>query len=67
MQMQEPIHPAQIEALKRMSPEQKLQAVMNMWELSRQMLATQIRTNHPEWDEDSVWKEVRRRLIYATT
>jgi hypothetical protein len=38
-----------------------------MIEFGRQMLATQIRTNHPEWDESAVWKEVRRRWIYGTS
>jgi hypothetical protein len=63
--MIEPIHPAQIEALKKMTPEAKLRAIIQMWELSREMLASGIRLRHPDWDEAAVWEEVRRRLIYG--
>jgi Rv0078B-related antitoxin len=61
--MIEPIHPAQIAALKKMTDEEKFRAVCEMWNLAREMLATQIRTNHHDWAEEEVWKEVRRRLI----
>jgi hypothetical protein len=60
-------HPVQVAAYKRMSPEQKLKAMMEMWELAREMFATQTHTRHPDWDEAAVWNEVRRRLINATT
>jgi hypothetical protein len=63
--MIEPIHPAQIEALKKMTPEAKLRAIIQMWELCREMLAAGIRLRHPDWDETAVWEEVRRRLIYG--
>jgi hypothetical protein len=63
--MDEPIHPAQIEALKRMTPAQKLAAISQMWNLGRELMATGIRMRHPDWDESAVWEEVRRRLIYG--
>lgn len=57
----------QVAAYKRMSPEQKLKAMMEMWKLAREMFATQTRMRHPDWDEKAVWNEVKRRLINATT
>jgi hypothetical protein len=65
--MIERLHPAQIAALKKMTPEQKVLAVCEMWNLAREMLATQIRERHPDWDEPMVWEEVRRRLIHGTS
>ncbi len=65
--MIEPIHPAQVAALKKMTVAEKLFAVCQMWELGRQMLATQIRERHADWNEEQVWEEVRRRLIYGTS
>ncbi len=63
--MIEPIHPVQIEALKKMTPEAKLKAIIDMWHLGREMMATGIRMRHPDWDEAAVWEEVRQRLIYG--
>jgi hypothetical protein len=65
--MDEPIHPVQIEALKRMTPEQKLRAVAEMWHFARAALAQQIRGKHPDWDDAAVDEEVKRRLIYGTS
>jgi hypothetical protein len=65
--MDEPLHPIQIEALKKMSVGAKVQAICDMWELARQMLATGTRMRHPDWDEAAVWEEVRRRLIHGTS
>jgi hypothetical protein len=62
---EEPIHPVQIAAFKRMTAEQKLMAVAE-WEFARECLATQTRTKHRTWDETAVWEEVRRRLIYGS-
>ena len=65
--MDEPIHPVQLEALKRMTPEQKLRAVAEMWHFAREALALQIRGQHPDWDEVAIAEEVKRRLIYGTS
>ena len=49
-----------------MTPEQKLRAVGQFWQLGKEMLAAGIRLRHPDWDDSAVQAEVRRRLIYAT-
>jgi hypothetical protein len=61
--MQEPIHSGQIAALKKMSDQQKLQAMADMWELSREMLASELRKRYSDWGEEAIWKEVRLRFL----
>ena len=59
------IHPAQLEAYRRMSPAEKLNLAMEMrdaaWELKRAYL----RSLHPEWSTEQVEEAVREIFSHA--
>ena len=65
--LEEAIHPVQIAAFRRMSAGQKLDALAQMYRMSRQMLANRVWRQHPEWDAATVEREVSRLFAYGTS
>ncbi|HEY3077146.1 MAG TPA: hypothetical protein VGJ74_18405 [Burkholderiales bacterium] len=65
--MDEPIHPVQLEAFRRMTPEQKLQRVAELYEAGVQLKAAGLRLAHPDWPQERLEFEARRSLLYAGT
>lgn len=61
------LHPKQIEAYRRMSPERKLEIAAELREAAWQMKAAGIRMQHPDWSEERVQEEVRRIFLLART
>ena len=53
------------ELRKRMTPEQKLNAMSQLYWSAREMKAGYLRSTHPEWSEERVQKEVRDAFIRA--
>jgi len=65
--MNEPIHPVQVEGFRRMSPAQKLQMVADLYETGIRLRVAGLRLAHPGWPEDQLEQEARRSLLYAGT
>ena len=65
--MDESIHPVQLEALKRATPAQKLEAVAALYETGIRLRMEGLRMTHPEWTEDQRESEARRSLRHAGT
>lgn len=65
--VQEPIHPVQLEALKRATPAQKLQAVAALYEAGIRLRMEGLRMTHPDWPDERLEREARRSLLYAGT
>lgn len=65
--MNEPIHPVQLEALKRATPAQKLAAVAALYEAGIQLRMAGLRMTHPDWSDERLEREARRSLMYAGT
>lgn len=65
--MNEPIHPVQLEALKRATPAQKLQAVAALYEAGIRLRMAGLRMAHPDWPDDRLAFEARRSLRHAGT
>lgn len=65
--MDEAIHPVQLDALKRASPAQKLQAVAALYQAGIQLKMAGLRMRHPEWPEERLEHEARRSLRHAGT
>lgn len=65
--MHEPIHPVQLEALKRATPAQKLAAVAALYEAAIRLRMAGLRMTHADWPEDRVEYEARRSLRHAGT
>lgn len=63
----DPFHPAQIASFRRMTTRQKLDALAQMVRAARWLLASQIRRHHPEWDADTIQREVSRRFAHGTS
>jgi hypothetical protein len=65
--MHEPLHPVQVEGWRRMTPEQKLRMVCELYETGIQLRAAGLRTQHPDWPQERLEFEARRSLLYAGT
>lgn len=65
--MDEPIHPVQLEALKRATPAQKIEAVAALYEAGIRLRMAGLRTTHPDWSEGRLSLEARRSLRHAGT
>lgn len=53
------------EAIHKMTPEQKLEAAMNLYWTAREFKAAGLRMQFPHWNEDQVQAEVRKIFLYA--
>lgn len=65
--LDEPIHPMQIAAFRRMTTGQKLDAMAQMYQMARGMIAAQVRAQHPDWDQETLQREVSRRFLHGTS
>ena len=65
--MDEPIHPVQIEGLRRMTPAQKLQMVADLYNAGIRLKAAGLRLAHPDWSDERLEREARRSLRHAGT
>ncbi len=61
------LHPAQIEAYRRMTPRQKLDQAMAMYWQARRLKASYLRQLHPNWSEAQIEARVREIFLLATT
>lgn len=57
----------QDEILKKMSPEQKLQAAARMYNFAKKLKTAFLAQQHPDWTEEQVENEVRKIFANATT
>jgi Rv0078B-related antitoxin len=55
----------QIETYRRMTPQQRLQIGFDLYELARTLVRQGVKHQHPDWDEQSVEREVARRFRLA--
>lgn len=65
--MRDPIHPVQIEGLRRMSPADKLRMVCALYEAGIRLRVAGLRMTHPDWSDERLEHEARRSLRHAGT
>ena len=65
--MREPIHPVQLEALRRMTPAEKIQRVAELYEAGIRLRMAGLRMTHPDWPDERLELEARRSLRHAGT
>ncbi|MDH3732573.1 MAG: hypothetical protein OEU54_03525 [Gemmatimonadota bacterium] len=58
----ERLHPLQVEAYRRMTSEERIEAAFATTEMLREMLTAQARGAHPEWTEEQVRSAVAARF-----
>ena len=51
------------EVLCRKSPQERLEIGFRMWESAREMIRSYLTSEHPEWSEAELNREVARRLL----
>ena len=55
------------ERYKNLSPGQKLQIAVDMYNWARELKAAGLRMAHPDWTEEEVQAKVREIFLYART
>jgi hypothetical protein len=50
-----------------MTPEQKLKVAMNLYHSARELKATGLRIQHPDWTEEEIGEKIREIFLYART
>ena len=55
----------QLKILRAMTPEQKLEAAMQLYWSARHLKAAALRAQHPEWTEEAIQRAVREIFLYA--
>lgn len=54
---------AYVNALRRMTAEQKYQTAFELWQMAVDTARARVRADHPEWAEERVRAEVARRIM----
>ncbi len=57
---------AMVEVLRRMTPEERLTVANNMWVAARNAIDHMLRTDHPEWSDAEIRREITRRMLPGT-
>lgn len=63
----EPLHPLQLERLRAMTPEEKLQIFRGLLRTAREVRSAAYRRKHPEWDEAQIAQAVAQEFARART
>ena len=59
------MHPAQVAAIRKMTPGQRLDAAVEMMHAARRFQTAALRVMHPDWSPEQIAAEVRHRWLYA--
>ena len=59
------LHPAQVAALRRMTPAQRLELCMGFIEEMRELRATMLRKEHPDWTPAQLAQALRHFVLHA--
>ncbi len=63
--MSEELHPAQLAALRKMTPERRLELGMSFTEEMRELRAMMLRTEHPDWTQEQLARALRDYVLHA--
>jgi hypothetical protein len=65
--MREAIHPVQLEAFRRMTPAEKIQRVVDLYQAGIRLRMEGLRMRHLDWTDEQLSFEARRSLRHAGT
>ena len=65
MNYEDDFHPAQVAAISKMTPGQRLDTAVEMIHAARRFQAAALAAMHPDWSQEQIRAEVRRRWLYA--
>jgi hypothetical protein len=63
----EPMHPLQIRAYRKMTPAEKLDRMAQLYESAQQFFAAGVRMRHPDWSEEQIKRAVRDSILYGVS
>lgn len=63
--MSEGLHPEQVKALRKMTPAQRLEMGMQLIEEMRELRASMLRFEHPDWTQAQVSRALRDFVLHA--
>ncbi len=63
--MSEGLHPEQVKALRKMTPAQRLEMGMQLIEEMRELRASMLRLEHPDWTPVQVSRALRDFVLHA--
>ena len=63
----EPMHPVQIAALRRMTPQQKLNIMGQMLTAARQSKSVWLRKQNPDWTDAQLAEALRRHMLHGAS
>ena len=63
--MNEELHPLQLAGLRRLSLSERFARGLRFLRATRKFLAAGVRTQHPDWTEEQVQAETRRRSSHG--
>lgn len=61
------MHPMQVKCYREMTAAQKLDALAEMYRLTRTLAAAGVRMRHPDWDDAAVGRAVREQMLYGVS
>ncbi|MEW6264147.1 MAG: hypothetical protein AB1641_13830 [Thermodesulfobacteriota bacterium] len=61
------MHPEQERLFQAMTPERKLELVMDLYRAARELKTAGLRRQYPDWTEEEVQAKVREIFLYART
>ncbi len=54
-----------LDALRKLTPQQRWETARKLYWSARDLRASVLRSQHPEWSEDDIQAEVKRLFMYA--
>ena len=63
----EPMHPLQVAHYRRMTVAEKLDALAQMYRMGRSLAEAGVRMRHPDWDDETVERQVREQMLYGAS
>lgn len=61
------LHPAQVESYRRMTPQDKMQAMGRLYRQAWRLKVAWLRNQHPDWSEERILSETRHIFLHANT
>ena len=61
------MHPQQIQIYQSMTPAQKLEVSIKLYEAAKSLKTSAIKELHPDWNEEKIKKTVNEIFLYAGT
>ncbi len=64
--MSEGLHPAQIAALRKMTPARRLEIGMGFIQEMRELRSAMLRQEHPEWSNEQLGRALREYVLHGS-